>query len=132
MTRLGRPTSARTSELGRYIAELRRERGWSVQDLAREANVPYKRLSKLEVETRSVRRPEILLSVARALGVHPNQLLVRAVLTPILSPPPATHASPSEDRKSATFHVTRKEQSQLVHYLQFLRDSELMEMVDRV
>lgn len=132
MVRLGRPTRNRTTELGRYIEQLRHERGWSLRDLAREAEAPYKTLCKLEVESKSVRRPEILLKIARALGVHPNQLLVRAVLTPMLSPSPSTGPPPEQLRPPSTFYVTEQERVQLEHYLNFLRDSELMEMVEQL
>lgn len=47
MAKRGRPTKSRTSELGQYIEELRRQHGWSLLRLASEASVSYKTLSKL-------------------------------------------------------------------------------------
>ena len=131
MAARGRPTNKRITQLGQYIENLRAERGWSIQDLASRARVSYKGLCKLEVETRSIRRPEMLLKIATAFEVHPNQLLLRAALTPILSPAAST-AQPAQDiRETWTVQVTERERSQLEHYLHFLRDSELLTLVQQ-
>ena len=78
----------------------------------------------------------MLIKVAKAFGVHPNQLLLRAALTPILSPipspAPVSSRSPQDAREPKTFYVTEQERTQLDHYLQFLRDTELIELAERV
>ena len=122
MGRRGRPTKQRTSELGIYIEQHRCELGWSVQDLAREAKISYKTLSKLELDRNLPRRPEIFLTkVARALGVHPDNLLVRASLTPMLRPSVGETAPLPPTTKPLTLLVTEEESRELENYLQFLR-----------
>ena len=122
MGRRGRPTKPRTSEVGIYIEQLRLEWGWSVRDLAREAKVSYKTLSKLELDRNLPRRPEIfLLKVAKAFGVHPDRLLVRASLTPMLRPPVDETASLPSTTIPLTLLVTEDESRQLENYLQYLR-----------
>ena len=120
--RRGRPTKTRTSELGACIEQLRDQLGWTVRDLAREANVSYKALSKLELDRSLPRRPEIfLLKIARALGVHPDRLLVRASLTPMLRPPVGVPVSLPSATTTLTLLVTDDERRQLEDYLQYLR-----------
>lgn len=121
MRRRGRPTKTRTSELGIYIEQLRGERDWSVRDLAREAQVSYKALSKLELDRSLPRHPEIfLLKVAWALGIHPDKLLIRASLTPILRPPVSVTAS-LKPTTPLVLLVTEDERQDLEKYLQYLR-----------
>jgi transcriptional regulator with XRE-family HTH domain len=118
----GRATKVRTSELGIYIEQLRRERGWSVHDLAREAVVPYKTLSKLELNRNLPRHPEIFLwKLANALGVHPDKLLIRASLTPMLRQPTNEITSSPTKMTSLTLLVTKEEGLELEKYLQYLR-----------
>jgi transcriptional regulator with XRE-family HTH domain len=120
--RRGRPTKTRTSELGLLIERLRGQFHWSVKDLAREANVSYKTLSKLELGRNLPRRPQgFLIRVARALEVHPDRLLIPACLTPILRPPVSTPVALPPTRTAMTVMVTEAEQRQLENYLQYLR-----------
>jgi transcriptional regulator with XRE-family HTH domain len=121
MGRRGRPTKLRTSQVGIYIEQRRGELGWSVRDLAREAGVSYKALSKLELDRNLPRRPEIfLLKVAFALGVHPDRLLVPASLTPMLRPPVGVPSRlPTTTR--LILLVTEGERRELENYLQYLR-----------
>ncbi len=122
MGRRGRPTKPRTSEVGIYIEQLRLKWGWSVRDLAREAKVSYKTLSKLELDRNLPRRPEIfLLKVAKVFGVHPDKLLVRASLTPMLRPPVGETASLPSTTIPLSLLVTEAESRQLENYLQYLR-----------
>ncbi len=116
----GRPTKPRTSELGGYIEVLRQENSWSLSDLAHKAGVSYKTLSKLELARIIPRRPEILLKVARAFDIHPDRLLVRASLTPMLRPP-VSEVSLTPPRKPLTLLVSDDERRRLEDYLQFLR-----------
>lgn len=122
MIRKGRRTKTRTSELGRYIEQRRDELGWSIGDLAHKAEVSYKALSKLELDRNLPRRPEIfLLKVAWALGVHPDNLLVRASLTPLLRPSVGVPVSSPPTTTSLTLEVTDDERRELENYLQYLR-----------
>jgi len=122
MIRKGRRTKTRTSELGLYIEQRRDELGWSIRDLAHKAEVSYKALSKLELDRNLPRRPEIfLLKVARALGVHPDNLLVRASLTPLLRPSVDVPVSSPPTTTSLTLEVTDGERRELENYLQYLR-----------
>ena len=122
MKRRGRPTKTRTSELGIYIEQRRDELGLSIKDLAHKAEVSYKTLSKLELDRNLPRRPEIfLLKVAWALGVHPDKLLVRASLTPMLRPPVGVPVSLPSTTTPLTLLVTDDERRELENYLQYLR-----------
>lgn len=122
MKRRGRPTKTRTSELGIYIEQRRDELGLSIKDLAYKAEVSYKTLSKLELDRNLPRRPEIfLLKVAWALGVHPDKLLVRASLTPMLRPPVGVPVSLPSTTTPLTLWVTDDERRELENYLQYLR-----------
>jgi len=120
MRNRGRPTKLRTRELGRYIEELRREQGWSVSDLAHKAGVSYKTLSKLELERTIPRRPAILQKIAKVFDIHPDRLLVRASLTPMLRPP-VGEVSSASPRRLLTLLVNDDERRRLEDYLQFLR-----------
>jgi len=122
MGRRGRPTKPRTSEVGIYIEQLRLKWGWNVRDLAREAKVSYKTLSKLELDRNLPRRPEIFLQkVAKTFGVHPDKLLIRSSLTPMLRPTVDETASLPSRTISLTLLVTEDESRQVENYLQFLR-----------
>ena len=116
----GRPTKPRTSELGCYIEELRREYSWSLSYLAHKTGVSYKNLSKLELARTTPRRPDILLKVAKAFNIHPDRLLVRASLTPMLRPP-VGEVSSASPRRLLTLLVNDDERRRLEDYLQFLR-----------
>ena len=120
MTTRGRKPKPRETDLGRYIQLRRDEHSWSMQTLAKEAKVSYKTLSKLELGRTLPRRPErFLLRLAGPLGVHPDQLLLRAALTPLLRP--SLTPQPPSTRKLVTFEVDEEERRQLEDYLQFLR-----------
>jgi transcriptional regulator with XRE-family HTH domain len=130
--RRGRPTKTRTSELGIYIKQRRDELGWSIRDLAHHAEVSYKTLSKLELDRNLPRRPEIfLLKIARALGVHPDRLLVRASLTPILRAPMAAPIPVPPTTIPLTLLVTDDERRELEDYLQYLRHITSVESLRR-
>ncbi|MBI2916791.1 MAG: helix-turn-helix transcriptional regulator [Chloroflexi bacterium] len=101
------------------MEQLRQERGWSLHDLARESGVPYRTLSKLELRSKPLRSSKYLDSIAKAFGVHPNRLLVPAVLTPMLQPTPTTPETPARQERS--FVLTDEEYAQLDIFLQFLR-----------
>ena len=121
MARRGRPTSPRTTALGRYIEGLRLHRGWELSDLAREAKIPYKTLSRLEVGQHSLRDQGILLRVASAFDIHPDQLLRRAALTVPLRPFVATPPPPAAQLDLFPHSATADETGLLEDYLEFLR-----------
>jgi transcriptional regulator with XRE-family HTH domain len=102
------------------MEELRRKQGWSLSALAHKAGVSYKTLSKLELDRIIPRRPEILLRVAKAFDVHPDRLLVRASLTPMLRPQ-VDEASRASPMTPLTLLVNDDERRHLEDYLQFLR-----------
>lgn len=61
--------------LGPNVARLRKERGWSQEDLAHESGVmPFTAISKIE---RGIRNPTVTTTerLARALGVSIGELL---------------------------------------------------------
>jgi len=130
MGRRGRPTKARTSELGLYLEQLRLDKGWSVRDLAREAGVSYKALSKLELDRSLPRQPGAFLwKIADAFGIHANNLLIRASLTPLLRPPKDEVIPPPTELITFTPKVTEKESQELEKYLQYLRFLDSVESV---
>ena len=132
MRRRGRPTKTRTTQLGVYIEQRRDELGWNIRDLARQAEVSYRTLSKLELGRNLPRRPEIfLLKIARALGVHPDKLLVRASLTPILKAPAGVPVSLPPTTTPVTLLVTDDERRELENYLQYLRHISSVEAIRR-
>ena len=120
MGKRGRPTKPRASELGCYLQELRDQRGWSVLQLADAAGISYKTLSKIELDRTRPRRPEILLKVAKVFDIHPDRLLLRAPLTPMLRPTVDEVSSPPLNQP-LTLLVSNEERRQLENYLQFLR-----------
>ncbi len=90
-------------------------------DLAREAGVSYKTLSKIECGRVTPRKPDILMKLAKALDVHPNRLLVPAALTPLLASSAGAATPHGGDRRSQVFLITEQEQQELERYLSFLR-----------
>jgi transcriptional regulator with XRE-family HTH domain len=132
VTQRGRRTKTRTSQLGVLIEHLRDQLGWSVKDLAREADVSYKALSKLELNRNVPRRPDVfLIKVAGALGVHPDRLLIPASLTPILRPPVTAPVPPPPTMEPLTLVVTDDEGRELQNYLGYLRYISSVESVCR-
>ena len=113
--RRGRPTSERPTDLGEYLEQCRGEKGWTIYKLAAEAKVSNRTLSKLELGAYLPKKPEMLLRLAQALEVHPDQLLLRAALTPYLRPPT------TDGRQERKFFVTIEEYRELDNYLQILR-----------
>ena len=130
MSKRGRPTKPRESDLGSYIQKLRNEREWNVRQLADKAGVSYKTLSKLELGRITPRKPDILMKVADTLDVHPDRLLLLAPLTPMLRPV-ADNASAQSQRELLNLLVSRDERRQLENYLQFLRYMALIEALSQ-
>ena len=116
----------RATELGRYIAKQRYERGWSMYDLATKADVSYRTMYKAEVHLRARLRHGTLEKIAGKLDVHPNELFIRAGLTPYLSSPAAPPPVEGPVTKERVFEVTDDEYEKLNHYLGFLRYSSLV------
>ncbi len=87
--------------------------------LAKAAGVSYRTVFKAEMEARPRLRHSTLEKIARPLGLYPDQLFVRANLTPYLKP-----WSPDEGqatRRPKTFVVTDEEFESLTRYLKFLQ-----------
>lgn len=82
----GRPTKPRTTELGRYLESERLARSWLLRDLADASGIAYRTLSRIELGKYPLRHPGLLMKLASALELHPNKLLLKAALTPYLSP----------------------------------------------
>jgi transcriptional regulator with XRE-family HTH domain len=132
MGKRGRPQKPRTSELGRYIEQLRLEHRWSIKRLAQEARVSYRTLSKLELGRSLPRHPEnFLLKVAKAFDTHPDQLLLRASLTPMLRPSHIEISLSAPRTIALTVLVTEEERRQIENYLQFLRQMASIEALCR-
>ena len=120
MQRRGRPENPRVTELGRYIQELRLDRGWSVLDLARASRVSHRALSKLELSSRPTTKADHLIKIADALNIHPDRLLIRAALTPLLRPTQVP-AGEREVKEPFRHLVTLQEHELLDNYLDFMR-----------
>jgi transcriptional regulator with XRE-family HTH domain len=54
---------------GSRLAELREKKGWSQQDLAKYAGVPYMTVYRAEAQAHRYPRMDIAKKLARALGV---------------------------------------------------------------
>lgn len=125
MARRGRLEKPRKTDLGRYIQRLRVERRWDLGDLANAAGVPYRTISKLELNQPSSRSAPIILKVATALDVHPDRLLKLAALTAFLKPLENTAGLGDEvkpeELQSFPIGVTQEERDALIEYLEFLR-----------
>jgi transcriptional regulator with XRE-family HTH domain len=119
--------------VGIYIERLRNERGWSIRELASIANVSYRALSKLELDRSLPRHPEVFLwKIAEVFNVHPDNLFIRASLTPLLRPPKDEIAT--EPMKTVTFplKVTEEESIKLEKYLYYLRFLDSVDSVRRL
>lgn len=116
----GRTPKVRTTEFGLYLAHLREQQGLNLLDLADKSGINHKTLSRLESGAHPPRKPDLLMKLAVALDVHPNRLLLRAALTPILAPMPVVAPS---DKRLWQAYVTGEEKDQLEDYLIFLRYS---------
>lgn len=120
MQRRGRPENPRVTELGRYIQGLRLELGWSLLDLAKASQVPHRVVSKLELSNRPTTKANHLIKIADALNIHPDRLLIRAALTPLLRP---TRVPTGEREAKESFRhlVTPHEHELLDNYLDYMR-----------
>ena len=61
--------------LGRNVAVMRTERGWSQSELARRSGVSQSFISQLELGTRTQAQASVLVALAKALGVTVDELL---------------------------------------------------------
>lgn len=130
----GRRSQPRGSELGRFIKAQREEQEpkLSMKDLAFKAEVSYQKLCRLEFSNALPRHPqEFLINIAHALGVHPDRLLVKANLTPLLSPRSDAQAPLTTRNIKLTLFVDEDERRQLENYLQFLRNVRLAESLSQ-
>jgi transcriptional regulator with XRE-family HTH domain len=103
-----------------------------MKDLAYKAEVSYQKLCRLEFSNTLPRHPqEFLINIAHALGVHPDRLLVKANLTPLLSPRSDAQALPKTRSIEMTLLVDEDERQQLENYLQFLRNVRIAESISQ-
>lgn len=116
----GRPPKPRTTELGQFIWVQRRKSGLTMRQLAERARIPYKAISRLELSAHRPRSDQMMVRLAQALDVHPNELLERAALTRFLAPAARTESIDS-DRLEYVFLLTQSEHEQVSDYLTFLR-----------
>ena len=122
----GRPSKPRTTEIGLYLEQLRLGRGWNISNLASEAGVDSKVVSRLEVTGKTPRDRDFLLKIAHAFDIHPDTLYRKARLTPFLRPaavasPAPPSRAPEDERSSHVIFATETEIEQLEIYLDFLR-----------
>jgi transcriptional regulator with XRE-family HTH domain len=63
------------STLAKNIRKLRQEKGWSQDELARKANIPFTTLTK--IETGVIKKPSVFTveQIAEALGVSIDQII---------------------------------------------------------
>ena len=54
---------------GERLTKLREQRGWSQQDLAKQAGVPYMTIWRAEAQTHRYPRMDVAKRIARALGI---------------------------------------------------------------
>lgn len=94
--------------------------------LAEEAGVSYRTLVKAETEVNARLRHSTLEKIADPLGLHPNQLFVRANLTPYLRPAVLRDPRSPDRRRRRNFLVTYEEYDQLSRYLGFIRVSAII------
>jgi putative transcriptional regulator len=59
------------------VQEFRESRDWSQAELARRSGVPQSTISRLEAGTTGVINLDHLDRLAKALGVHPRELVLR-------------------------------------------------------
>ena len=114
-----RPESIRSSPLGIYLARRRKELDYSVKGLAERAQVSASGVSDLELDNRQL-TGKMARKLAGPLGVTPNELLIRASLTPEL---PWGQALPSTEERliELQIQVTVEEERQIRQYLDFIR-----------
>lgn len=79
------------------IEELRKERGWSMYDLARRVGTSAPQISKLEKEQRRLTK-QWIDRIARAFGVHPGELIA----------PLSDDAKTLNDREKAVVELSRR------------------------
>ncbi len=60
---------------GEHIAARREHKGWSQRELGRRCGVSYGQIQKIEAGTVESPGIQIVLSLAKALGLHPMELI---------------------------------------------------------
>ena len=89
--------------MGRRIHELRRQRGWTLQDLARQANLSLSFMGHIE---RGTRKPslETIVRLAQIFGVSIDSLLLP-------DPVPANHTYAAQELLKAALALCQQEES---------------------
>lgn len=94
------PRKAPTPKLGGYIVRVRKQRGWTRAELARQANIAYTTLRYLETATGEVRTSEDnLKAIADALGETPEERDRHFELMLILAGYKTVPSKDADDRK---------------------------------
>lgn len=104
------------SELGKFIAEHRTSKGLSRRKLAELADISHTEIHRLENGERKNPSPPILKSIAIALGVSYDDIMLAAgyIDDPTERPIIAAHIKGSED-------LTESELKEVEDYIEFLR-----------
>ena len=89
--------------MGRRIHELRRQRGWTLQDLARQANLSLSFMGHIE---RGTRKPslETIVRLAQIFGVSIDSLLLPDSI-------PANHTYAAQELLKAALALCQQEES---------------------
>lgn len=89
--------------MGRRIHELRRQRGWTLQDLARQANLSLSFMGHIE---RGTRKPslETIVRLAQIFGVSIDSLLLPDRI-------PANHTYAAQELLKAALALCQQEES---------------------
>ena len=66
------------NDLGTYIKKIRTEKGLSIRRLAELANISHTEVKRIEDGQRKQTSPQVLRSIASALGVHYEDLMSAA------------------------------------------------------
>lgn len=65
-------------DFGKYLSELRKEKGLSIYKLSKLSNVSHSYISQIERGLKGVPSPEILIKLSKPLGIHYARLLKAA------------------------------------------------------
>lgn len=116
-----RPAIARSTTLGEFLVQQRKEQAYSIASLAKKAGVSASSLSELERGNRQL-TPRMAGKLAGPLGLTRNALFIKANLTPEFDWGKAL----AGERRILDLSVTEEEEHQIRQYLNFLRLEKLV------
>lgn len=107
------------NELGAYIHEKRKEKGLSIRRLAELADISHTEVKRIEDGLRKQTSPQVLRSIAAALGVPYEDLMAAAgyIDEPSAEPESGTVAAGIKD----TEDLSQDEIDQVNQYIAFLK-----------